>query len=153
MKADSIRNVVNAAGRSKAHLAELQAGFRHRLALFRRNRSQEDQAALTDDFSRVLEAWGIDDGEMLETIWTLRMRCWIFLVPILYFGLAACLIQDIASLLALLFVGTPCLLGIITTAWRLSVLNNRRFLPLSRWLLSFARRSRKRPQAGGGVSV
>ena len=143
MKAASVKNVLDAAGSSKAHLAELQAGLRQRLAYFRRHRSQEDQAAV-EDFSRVLDAWGIGETELPDTIWTLRMRCWIFFVPILYFGLAACLLQDISSFLALLFVGTPCVIGIITTAWRLSILQSRHFLPLSRWLLSFARPGRKR---------
>ena len=145
MKAASIRNVLDVAGNSKAHLAELKAGFRQRLAHFRRHRSQEDQAGLMEDFSRVLDAWGIGATDLPDTIWTLRMRCWIFFVPILYFGLAACLLQDISSFLALLFVGIPCVLGIITTAWRLSILRHRRFLPLSRWLLSFAKPGGKRP--------
>ncbi len=145
MKAASIRNVLDAAENSKAHLAELQAGFRQRLAHFRRHRSQEDQAELMENFNRVLEAWGIGEAELRETIWTLRMRCWIFFVPILYFALAACLIRDVASFMAVLFVGIPCLLGLLTTLWRLSILRHRRFLPLSRWLLSFARPGGKRP--------
>jgi len=145
MKAASIRNVLDVAGNSKAHLAELKAGFRQRLAHFRRHRSQEDQDALTKDFSRVLDAWGITETELPDTMRALRLRCWIFLVPILYFALAACLIRDVPSFLAVLFVGIPCLLGLITTAWRLSILRHRRFLPLSRWLLSFAKPGGKRP--------
>ena len=144
MKAASVRNVLDAAGNSKAHLAELQAGFRQRLAHFRRHRSQEDQAAL-EDFSRVLDAWGIGETELPGTMRALRLRCWIFLVPILYFALAACLIRDVASFLAVLFVGIPCLLGLITTIWRLFILRHRRFLPLSRWLLSLARPRETRP--------
>ena len=35
----------------------------------------------------------------------------------------------------------PCLLGMVTTLWRISILRHRRFTPLCRWLLRF----RKRP--------
>ena len=141
----AIKNILDPAGDSKAHLAELHSGLRTRLAHFRKHRSQEDQATLAADFSRVLDAWGITEMELPDTLWTLRMRTWIFLVPILYFAVAVCLIQDVASFLALLLVGIPCLLGLVTTVWRLSILRNRRFLPLSRWLLSLVRFEGKRP--------
>ena len=45
------------------------------------------------------------------------------------------------SFLSLACVAPPCLLGMVTTLWRISILRHRRFTPLCRWLLRF----RKRP--------
>lgn len=92
---------------------------------------------LTEDFSRVLMAWGIDDAAAIPgVVRMLRLRFVVFVVPVLVCLIAALLLQSIPSVLALAFVALPCLVGIVTTAWRISILENRRFLSLSRWLLS-----------------
>jgi len=36
--------------------------------------------------------------------------------------------------MALALIHPPCLLGILSALWRISVLKNRRFIPFSRWM-------------------
>ena len=115
----------------------LRADLRSRLGHFRRHRSASEQQDMAEDFNHVLAAWGIDATDLPRVVRALRLRFVVFVVPVAVCMIAALLRQDFASCLALAFVSLPCLLGIVTTAWRISVLKNRCFLPLSRWLLSF----------------
>lgn len=131
---DNIASRVSPTGK---HLSGLRADLRSRLGFFRRHRSASEQQVLTEDFSMVLTAWGIDDAAAIPAVVrVLRLRFVVFVVPVLVCLIAALLLQSFASVLALAFVALPCLVGIVTTAWRISILKNRRFLPLSRWLLS-----------------
>lgn len=130
----SIRNHISQTGQ---HFSGLQTDLRSRLGHFRRDRSATEQQELTEDFSRVLMAWGIETVEDIpHVIRAFRLRFVVFALPVAVCMIAALLRQDFASYLALAFVSLPCLLGIITTAWRISVLKNRCFLSLFRWLLS-----------------
>ena len=136
-----LQTILDAASSSGRHVAGLRGDFRSRLNAFRRHRSAEEQQELTEDFRHVLAAWGIADADIPGVITALRLRLVIFLAP-----MAACLIatawsQRPAAWLALACVAPPCLLGMGTTLWRISILRHRRFLPLCRWLLGF----RKRP--------
>ena len=136
-----LQTILDAASSSGRHVAGLRDDFRSRLNAFRRHRSAEEQQELTEDFRHVLAAWGIADADIPGVITALRLRLVIFLAP-----MAACLIatawsQRPAAWLALACVAPPCLLGMVTTLWRISILRHRRFLPLCRWLLGF----RKRP--------
>ncbi|GAB1253920.1 hypothetical protein [Desulfovibrio falkowii] len=136
-----LQTILDAASSSGRHVAGLRGDFRSRLNAFRRHRSAEEQQELTEDFRHVLAAWGIADADIPGVITALRLRLVIFLAP-----MAACLIatawsQRPAAWLALACVAPPCLLGMVTTLWRISILRHRRFLPLCRWLLGF----RKRP--------
>ena len=140
-KPASIKGILDTASQSGEHLAELRKAFRFRLDAFRHHRSASEQQELTEDFSRVLMAWGIADAEIPGVIRLLRLRLLIFAVPLLACVLAAAWQQSLAASLVLCLVTPPCLLGLVTTAWRISILQNRRFLPLCRWLLC----SRKRP--------
>ncbi len=133
----SLSSVLAVAGESRQHLAEL----RSRLAAFRRNRVASEQAALEGDFHLVLAAWGMADADIPGVVSVLRLRLLVFLAPVLACLLAAAWSQRPASWLALAFIAPPCLLGMVTTLWRISILRNRRFTPLCRWLLWF----RKRP--------
>lgn len=137
----SLSNILAVAGESRQHLAELRSGVRSRLAAFRRNRAASEQAALEEDFTLVLAAWGMADADILGVISTLRLRLLVFLAPALACLLAAAWSQRLASWLTLAFIAPPCLLGMVTTLWRISILRHRRFTPLCRWLLRF----RKRP--------
>ncbi|MDL2268115.1 hypothetical protein LJC46_09075 [Desulfovibrio sp. OttesenSCG-928-G15] len=95
-----------------------------------------DQQVLTDDFNQVLCAWGIDDpAEIPAVVHVLRLRFLVFVVPVIVCIVATLLLQSFVSNLALVLVALPCLVVIVTTAWRISILENRRFLPLFRWLL------------------
>lgn len=137
----SLQTILDTASLSGRHVAGLRGDFRSRLNAFRRHRSAEAQQELTEDFSRVLAAWGIDDADIPNVIRPLRLRLLIFAAPLLACAIAAAFRQSPAALLPLALVAPPCLFGMITTLWRISILKTRRFLPLSHWLLRF----RKRP--------
>lgn len=136
-----IQEILDTASLSGRHVAGLRGDFRSRLDAFRRHRSASEQQELAEDFSRVLAAWGLADADIPGVITALRLRLLIFAAPPLACAIAAALRQSPAALLPLVLVAPPCLLGFITTAWRISILKTRRFLPLSHWLLRF----RKRP--------
>lgn len=137
----SLQTILDTASLSGRHVAGLRGDFRSRLNAFRRHRSAEEQQELTEDFRRVLAAWGLADADIPGVITALRLRLVIFAVPMLACFIAAAWSQSLVALLPLALVAPPCLLGFITTAWRISILQSRRFLPLSHWLLRF----RKRP--------
>ena len=131
-----IQTILDAASLSGRHVAGLRGDFRSRLAAFRRNRAASEQAALEEDFSLVLAAWGIPG-----VISALRLRLPVFAVPMLACLITAAWSHSPVSFLSLACVAPPCLLGMVTTLWRISILRHRRFTPLCRWLLRF----RKRP--------
>lgn len=137
----SLSSVLALAGESRQHLTELRSGFRSRLAAFRRNRAASEQAALEEDFSLVLAAWGIADADIPGVITALYLRLPVFAVPMLACLITAAWSHSPVSFLSLACVTPPCLLGMVTTLWRISILRHRRFTPLCRWLLRF----RKRP--------
>lgn len=137
----SFSSVLAVAGESRQHLAELRSGIRSRLAAFRRNRAASEQAALEEDFTLVLAAWGMADADIPGVVSALRLRLLIFAAPLLACAIAASFRQNPAVLLTSALVAPPCLLGMVTTLWRISILRHRRFTPLCRWLLRF----RKRP--------
>lgn len=139
-------NLVSRVSPTGEHLSELRGDLHTRLRSFRHHRSASEQQELTEDFSRVLTAWGIADANSIPgVIHLLRLRLLIFAAPVLACAIATAFRQSPAALLTLALVAPPCLLGLITTAWRLSILKNRRFLPLSRWLRHVAGFPRKRP--------
>ncbi len=137
----SLSSIVAVAGESRQHLAELRSGFRSRMATFRRHRAAEEQAALEEDFNLVLAAWGMTDAELLGVISALRLRLLVFLAPALACLIAAAWSHSPVSFLSLACVTPPCLLGVVTTLWRISILRNRHFTPLCHWLLRFRKPS------------
>ena len=137
----SIQGILDAANSSGRHVAGLRGDFRSRLNAFRRHRSAEEQQELTEDFRHVLAAWGIADADIPGVISALRLRLPVFAVPILACLITAAWSHSPLSFLSLACVAPPCLLGMVTTLWRISILRNHRFTPLCRWLLRF----RKRP--------
>ena len=137
----SLSSLLAVAGESRQHLAELRSGFRSRLAAFRRNRAADEQQKLAEDFRHVLAAWGIADADIPGVISALRLRLPVFVVPVLACLITAAWLHSPVSFLSLACIAPPCLLGMVTTLWRISILRHRRFTPLCRWLLQF----RKRP--------
>ena len=130
-------NIASRVSPTGQHLSGLRTDLRSRLGFFQRHRSVSEQQALTEDFSRVLMAWDIDDPAAIPgVVRVLRLRFLVFVVPVIVCLFGVLLLQTFVSVLALVFIALPCLVGIITTAWRISILKNRCFLPLSRWLLS-----------------
>jgi hypothetical protein len=119
------------------HLSALRADLWNRLRGFRSNRSASQQQAMEDDFMRVLAAWGIEQDEDIPgLVRELRFRCLILALPVIFAALAAVLTQSRATTLTLILIGSPCLFGILTTFWRVSVLQRRAFTPFARWLLT-----------------
>ena len=137
----SIQGILDADNSSGRHVAGLRGDFRSRLNAFRRHRSAEEQQELTEDFRHVLAAWGIADADIPGVISALRLRLPVFAVPMLACLITAAWSHSPLSFLSLACVAPPCLLGMVTTLWRISILRNHRFTPLCRWLLRF----RKRP--------
>ena len=137
----SIQGILDAANSSGRHVAGLRGDFRSRLNAFRRHRSAEEQQELTEDFRHVLAAWGIADADIPGVISALRLRLPVFAGPMLACLITAAWSHSPLSFLSLACVAPPCLLGMVTTLWRISILRNHRFTPLCRWLLRF----RKRP--------
>ena len=136
-----LQTILDAASSSGRHVAGLRGDFRSRLNAFRRHRSAEEQQELTENFRHVLAAWGIADADIPGVITTLRLRLLVFAVPMLACLITAAWSHSPVSFLSLACIAPPCLLGMVTTLWRMSILRHRRFLPLCRWLLGF----RKRP--------
>ena len=131
----SLSSILVVAVESRQHLTELRSGLDRRLTSFRNHRSVSEQTALEEDFKLVLAAWGMTEADIPGVISALRLRLLVFAVPIL-----ACLITAAwserrpLSFLSLACIVLPCLLGMVTTLWRISILRNRCFTPLCRWL-------------------
>lgn len=140
-KPSSLQMILDTASLSGRHVAGLRVDFRSRLNAFRRHRSAEEQQALTENFRQVLAAWGIADAGIPGVITALRLRLLVFAVPAAICAIAAFLLRDFTSCLSLICIAPPCLFGMATTLWRISILKTRHFLPLCRWLPRF----RKRP--------
>ena len=130
-----LQTILDTARLSGRHVAGLRGDFRSRLDAFRRHRSAEEQRELTVNFHHVLIAWGIADADIPGVITALRLRLLVFAVPMLTCLITAAWSHSLTSFLALACIAPPCLLGIVTTLWRISLLRNRRFLPFGRWLL------------------
>ena len=136
----SLQTILDTASQSGRHVAGLRGDLRSRLAAFRLHRSSEEQAALEENFDLVLTAWGIADADTPAVVSALRLRLLVFAFPALACLVAAAWSQSLVTWLSLACVAPPCLLGLVTTLWRISILRNRRFKPLCRWLLRFRKR-------------
>ena len=136
----SLQTILDTANLSGRHVVGLRGDFLSRLEAFQYHRSEEEQQELTEDFSRVLAAWGIADADIPGVITSLRLRLPIFLAPMLACLVAGAYQQSLAAYLALVCIVPPCLFGMVTTLWRISILRHRRFTPLCRWLLHFHKR-------------
>ena len=130
-----LQTILDTARLSGRHVTGLRGDFRSRLDAFRRHRSAEEQRELTVNFHHVLIAWGIADADIPGVIRVLRLRVPLFIAPVVLCALAAIWQRTMLSVIALCLISLPCLLGILTTLWRISLLRNRRFLPFGRWLL------------------
>ena len=137
----TLQTILDTASLSGRHVAGLRGDFHSRMAAFRRNRAASEQAALEEDFHLVLAAWGMADADIPGVVSALRLRLLVFAVPMLACLIMAAWSHSPLSFLSLACIAPPCLLGMVTTLWRISILRNRRFKPLCRWLLRF----RKRP--------
>ena len=126
----SLSSVLAVAGESRQHLAELRSGVRSRLSAFRRNRAASEQAALEEDFTLVLAAWGMADADIPGVVSALRLRLLVFAVPILACLIMAAWSHSPLSFLSLACIAPTCLLGMVTKLCRISILRHRRITPL-----------------------
>ena len=136
-----LQTILDTARLSGRHVTGLRGDFRSRLDAFRRHRSAEEQRELTVNFHHVLIAWGIADADIPGVITALRLRLLVFAVPMLTCLITAAWSHSLTSFFSLARRPPRSPLCPFTTLWRISVLRNRRFTPLCRWLLRF----RKRP--------
>lgn len=122
---------------SKAHFQGMRQSIRQRLWVFRENRTNEAQKALSNDFEAVLMAWGIETKTAIPlVICDLWLRCFLFTIPLVVSVFLALFGQNILALLSFILFLLPCLFGVLTSLWRISVLRYRHFMPFSCWLLS-----------------
>lgn len=134
-KPQSITSVFNTAKASKSHFQQLKENLRSRMAFFTSGRDRESQKELEADFANVLDKWGISSLDNIhDVISTLRLRIMILAtLPALY-GIIFIFIHSLNGLLVFLMLAIPCLFGILTTAWRIWILQNMRFMSFTRWL-------------------
>ena len=139
---DSFKEAIRARVRpTSAHLASLRGDLRNRLRYFRSHRNAAEQTELAQDFVQVLRAWGIEDATQLPFV----LRLLVFVLPVTVCALTALITQRAYVWLALALIVPPCLLGIVTTLWRISVLKAQRFQPFTSWLCSVVGLAQKRP--------
>jgi hypothetical protein len=120
---------------TRAHWSGLRGEFAARLRHFRRSREVGEQKALEHDFTLLLLAWGIESENAIPGILKdLRLRCLFLCLPVVLALMTALLTPGLYSGLTLILVAPPCLFGFLTTRWRISILQNRAFMPLHRWL-------------------
>ncbi|MDR2820402.1 MAG: hypothetical protein LBB60_07735 [Desulfovibrio sp.] len=133
---DGIKNNISSRlSPTKEHWSGLRSDLNVRLRGFRSNRAASLQDEL-DDFALLLNAWGIESEAAIPgIICDLRLRCLILAIPVVLAALTAVFTQTFAVCLTLAFTTPPCLFGLLTTLWRMSVLEHRAFMPFRRWLL------------------
>jgi len=120
---------------TRDHWSGLRTDFTTRLHHFRRDRDADQQNALERDFALLLEAWGIEsESKIPDILLELRFRCLLLVVPFCLVLVAALFVPGSYLYLTLLLFAPPCLFGLLTTRWRMSILQNRAFTPLHRWL-------------------
>ena len=118
---------------SRQHLSALGSDVRTRLQEFGANRSADDQAALNQEFTALLRAWGIptlaDVPGVLRELW---LRVLLLVIPVAL-CLVVALIEGGKAWMALSVVAVPCGFGVTTALWRISVLQRQRYAPFWRW--------------------
>jgi len=123
---------------TREHWAGLRGEIAARFGKFRQGRDSGLQKTLEDDFSLLLQAWGIEsEAEIPRILRDLRLRCLILIGPIVAALLAMLITPGFASSLTLALISLPSLFGLLTCVWRMSILKNRAFLPFHRWLARF----------------
>lgn len=84
MKKGVLSNLRTQISQTGQHLSGLRSDLRSRLGGFRHYRSASEQQTLTEDFSRVLAAWGIDDLAAIPgVVRALRLRFLVFAAPVI----------------------------------------------------------------------
>ena len=123
---------------SGEHIGDLKNTFSSRMEEFRAHRTAEDQKRVIEDFGNLLMAWGIaDERDIPAACDELKWRLPLFILPTVgLFGLA--LWQNVAlAWLMFALCAIPCLFGLATALWRISILRKRQFVPFGEWLTAF----------------
>ena len=128
-------NIATRIAPTQAHWSELRGEISARFQSFGQGRDSGLQKALEDDFSLLLEAWGIEsEADIPGILRDLRLRCLILAGPVVAALVAVFLTPGFAAYLTLALIALPSLFGLLTNIWRMSILKNRAFLPFHRWL-------------------
>lgn len=114
------------------HWSDLNADFRERRRNLLRNRTV-NQDLLEGNFQLVLNAWGMRESDIPHVLQSLRLRLLVFLVPLVFAVFT--LFQGLYLVSAILALVS--LVGFLTTKWRISILESRRFRPFHRALVAF----------------
>jgi hypothetical protein len=130
-------NIAERLSPTREHWSGLRADIAARLRHFRRGRDADLQTAVEQDFTLLLEAWGIEnEADIPGILRDLRLRCLLLALPMVLALATALLAPGLYSGLTLALIAPPCLFGLLTTRWRMSILHNRAFTPLHRWLIA-----------------
>jgi hypothetical protein len=130
-------NIAERLSPTRAHWSGLRADIAARLRHFRRGRDADLQTAVEQDFALLLEAWGIgNETDIPEILRDLRLRCLLLALPIAMAIVSALLAPGFYSGLTFILIAPSCLFGLLITRWRMSILQNRAFTPLHRWLIA-----------------
>lgn len=133
----SISSMRSAIQPSQDHIKGLKEDFNTRMAKLMKHRDTSEQKPMEENFSAVLQAWGIEEQEITHVLQMLRVRMGIFLLPLL---MSLLMIWQIGISVIIFIAVFLCLavsvMGIVTTMWRIKILASRRFIPFRHWLWS-----------------
>jgi hypothetical protein len=123
---------------TREHWSSLRADLAERLRHFRHDRDSGLQQALEQDFTLLLAAWGIESETDIPGIQRdLGLRCHCLALLLCLVTVTVFLTPGLYSVLSLILIAPSCFFGLLTTRWRMSILKNRAFRPLHRWLTAF----------------
>ncbi len=113
------------------HWSALKSDFKSRVKKFSYNRTKSESDLAQDNFQLVLNAWGMRSSDIDHVLISLRLRYLLFLLPIII-GIILIFLKYHFSAVFLTITG---IVGILTTAWRISILKNQQFVPFLKWIL------------------
>lgn len=108
------------------HLAAPIAEFRHRYRSIR----ESSQAEPPGSFEELLEHWNCSAADIPFLKKQLRLRLWVFLAVGIFIG-GFLVLQS--KYLGVVILAPPVAVGLLTTLWRLHLINNRCYLPFKKW--------------------
>lgn len=126
----------NAVQPSKEHIASLWQDVRSKIHALKADRSADEQTVLSEDFAKVLAAWGIHESQIPSVLTALKLRLVVFAVPVLLAVVLAQFKVGLVILIGILCCLAVSIVGLATTLWRIYVLTFREFVPFQKWLFS-----------------
>ncbi len=112
------------------HWASLKTDFHNRLDNLSRNRTKSASVFAENNFQVLLNAWGMRYSDIPHVLKSLYIRLYLFIF-LLIFSVFPAVQGYYIPATCFLVVGVT---GILTTAWRISILKSERFIPFVKWL-------------------